>query len=119
MEFLSTYLNAVELLGEHQHAGKELKPQTQPRLQKSHEHKRKFHQASKGLHLCSPAMNINLASVCGAQGDRVYLGLGEGVGPDAAPSGKRAAALINLSKSRHTGSHGEKQRHPSRAADKL
>lgn len=71
------------------------------------------------MHLFGPAMNINFASVCGAQGDRVYLGLGEGVGPDAAPSGGRAVALINLSKTRHTGSRGEKQRHPSEAADKL
>lgn len=28
---------------------------------------------------------------------RVYLSLGEGVGPDVVPSGRRAAGLINLS----------------------
>lgn len=43
-----------------------------------------------------------LQQCCVAQGDRVYLGLGEGVRPDAVPSGRRAAALINLSKNRHT-----------------
>lgn len=34
---------------------------------------------------------------------RAHLGLGEGVGPDAVPSGRRAAALINLSNSNTAG----------------
>ena len=51
-------------------------------------------------------MNINSSRVVRHkvtdQRRRVYLGLGEGVGPDAVPSGRRAAALINLSNNSQT-----------------
>lgn len=67
-----------------------------------------FHRMSKlldgaSVHLGRHGYGYQLLQCCAAQGDRVYLSLGERVGPDAAPSGWRAAALIDLSKNRHTG----------------